>query len=174
VAKVSRRRLVKAAVASAILGGVASIIGVVRQSGYAPPPAPLASLSPAEYATVQHLARRVCAADAPGVVTPDETDVAGFVDAYIAKMPRRLKRDLLRFLAFIEQVAPPLTGRSSRFTRLAPEGQDAVLASLEAHSSDLLRGGFDGLKALLFMGYYRDARTWGVIGYDGPLLGRSP
>ena len=72
------------------------------------------------------------------------------------------------------QVAPPLTGRGSRFTRLPPEDQDKVLGSLEAHPSELLRGGFDGVKALLFMGYYRDARTWSVIGYDGPLLGRSP
>jgi hypothetical protein len=37
-----------------------------------------------------------------------------------------------------------------------------------------MRGGFEGLKALLFMGYYRDARTWRVIGYDGPRVEARP
>ena len=46
------------------------------------------------------------------------------------------------------------------------------LAALEASSQDLLRGGFTGLKSLVFMGYYRDARTWKVLAYDGPLVGR--
>ena len=49
-----------------------------------------------------------------------------------------------------------------------------MLAAIEASSSDLLRAGFDGLKSLVFMGYYRDARTWGILGYDGPLVGRPP
>ncbi|MBL8609283.1 MAG: hypothetical protein JNL38_18280 [Myxococcales bacterium] len=37
---------------------------------------------------------------------------------------------------------------------------------------DLLRGGFAGLKSLIFMGYYRDPRTWAILGYDGPRVGR--
>jgi hypothetical protein len=63
-------------------------------------------------------------------------------------------------------------GFASRFTRLGPADQDTVLASLEASSIDLLRAGFDGLKALVLMGFYRDARAWSVVGYDGPLVGR--
>jgi hypothetical protein len=47
-----------------------------------------------------------------------------------------------------------------------------VLASLEASSSDLLRAGFDGLKSLVFFGYYRDPRAWRLLGYDGPLVRR--
>ena len=60
-----------------------------------------------------------------------------------------------------------------RFTRLSASDQDRVLTSLQAHPSELLRGGFDGVKALVFMGYYRDPRTWSLVGYDGPLLGRG-
>ena len=47
-----------------------------------------------------------------------------------------------------------------------------MLASVEASRHDLLRAGFDGLKSLVFIGYYRDVRTWSVVGYDGPLVGR--
>jgi hypothetical protein len=87
-------------------------------------------------------------------------------------MPERLRRDLGRFLAYLEHVAPLAAGHSSRFTRLGPEAQDAVLASIEASRHDLLRAGFDGLKSLVFIGYYRDVRTWSLVGYDGPLVGR--
>src|SRR4051794_17849399 len=99
--KTSRRRLLKAAVASAVLASAGSLVALVR-SRYEVS-ANLVGLSPSEYVVVAHLARRVCAADAPGVVTPDDTDVAGFVDAYTAKMPKKLRRDLGRFLVFVEQ-----------------------------------------------------------------------
>jgi hypothetical protein len=75
-------------------------------------------------------------------------------------------------MAYLEHVAPLAVGLVSRFTALSPAAQDRVLASLERSPYDLLRAGFDGLKALVFMGYYRDARTWGIVGYDGPLVRR--
>ena len=40
------------------------------------------------------------------------------------------------------------------------------------NGEDLLRGAFDGLKSLVFMGYYRDPRTWRILGYDGPRVNR--
>jgi hypothetical protein len=69
-------------------------------------------------------------------------------------------------------MAPLGAGFASRFTRLPPESQDRVLAGLESSSVDLLRGAFDGLKSLVFMGYYRDPRTWAILRYDGPLVNR--
>jgi hypothetical protein len=161
--------MMKAAIASGAIAALGGAVALVRSRGYAGGPA-LASLEPWQYAVVQHLARRVCAADAPDVVTPDEADVAGFVDGYVATMPSKLRRDLMRFLLFVEQLAPIGAGMATRYTRLAPEEQDRVLASLEASTSDLLRGGFDAVKALLFMGYYRDPRTWSILGYEGPLV----
>src|SRR5262249_4598583 len=134
----------------------------------------LVALEPWQFVLVQHLARRVCAPDdVRGVVSPDDVDVAGFVDAYLLGLAPKLRRDLLRFFAYIEQLAQGSGGLGSRFTHLPPEDQDRVLASLESSSSELLRGGFAGAKALLFMGYYRDPRTWTILGYDGPLIGRA-
>jgi hypothetical protein len=169
--------VLKAAIAFGALGVVGSAVAIVRSRGYEVPDAvrdELVGLDGWQYVVVQHLARRVCAADRPGVVTPDEADVAGFVDAYVAQMPARMRRDLGRFLAVIEQLAPAGLRLASRFTRLGPGEQDRVLASLESHSSDLMRGGFEGLKALLFMGYYRDPRTWSLLGYDGPRVASGP
>lgn len=170
-----RRRLLKAAVAGALLAG-AGAAAFVRTRGYAVPAGrTLAWMSPWQFVVFQHAARRIAAPDRPddaSIPSADDLDVAGFADGWIARMPAAVRRDLGRFLAYLEHLAPVGSGYASRFTRLGPAEQDRVLAGLEASSSDQLRAGFEGLKSLAFMGYYRDARTWSVIGYDGPLVGR--
>ena len=128
-----------------------------------------------QWAVVEHAARRITAPDEPGdsrIPTADDVDVAGFADAWVGRMNARVARDFGRFLAYLEHVAPLGCGFASRFTRLAPAAQDHVLASVQDSRSDLLRAGFEGLKALVFFGYYRDSRTWTILGYDGPLVGR--
>jgi hypothetical protein len=173
-AQFSRRRFVKAAAVGGAVAVVIAMVGLVRRSGYdleAGARARLTTLEPWQYIVVRDLARRVCAPDRPGVVGADEADVAGFVDGYVARLPKRVRRDLTRFLGFVEHLSPVLIGLGSRFTRLRAEDQDRVLGALETSGSPLLRGGFEGLKALLFMGYYRDPRTWSVMGYEGPLRG---
>ncbi len=174
----SRRRFLKGAAVGGILLAGGSVVALIRTRGYEVSPeaaAKLRSLAPWQLVFVQHAARRICAPDREGdasIPSADDTDVAGFVDTYTARMPPSLRRDLFRFFAYVEHLAPLGVGLASRFTRLSSEEQDRVLASLEASSSDLLRGGWEGLKSLVFMGYYRDARTWKILGYDGPLVGR--
>jgi hypothetical protein len=149
---------------------------LVRVRGYAVPAGrTLVGLSAWQFVVIQHAARRIVAPDRPGdrtIPTADDTDVAGFVDAWIARMPATVRRDLGRFLGYLEHLAPVAVSEASRFSRLAPEAQDRVLAGVEASSSDQLRAGFEGLKALVLMGYYRDPRTWSIVGYDGPMVGR--
>jgi hypothetical protein len=159
-----------------LLGGAA--IAAVRTRGYSPPPGrKLIMTAPWEYAVVQHAARRIAAPDREAdasIPTADELDVAGFVDRWLERMPERARRDLGRFLAYLEHIAPLRLGFASRFTRLAPLDQDRVLSSVEESASDLLRAGFDGVKSLVFLGYYSAPSTWGILGYDGPLVGRPP
>jgi hypothetical protein len=173
---VTRRRVLGLLVAGLVAGGAA--LAVVRTGGYAvPADRRLEALEPWQFVVVQHAARRVVAADRPddpSIPTADEVDVASFVDEWVARLPERMRRDLGRFLAYLEHLAPVFAGHASRFTRLAPAAQDEVLASLEASPNDLLRAGFDGLRSLVFLGYYRDARTWHILAYDGPLVNRPP
>jgi hypothetical protein len=159
-------------VAVAVAVGAAA---AVRTGGYTVPAeigARLRALSAGQSVLVTHLARRICAPDDGRAPSADEVDVAGFVDDYVAEMAAPMRRDLLRFFGAIEHVLPLGLGSRRRFTDLAPADQDRVLASLEESSVDLLRGGFAGLKSLIFMGYYRDPRTWAILGYDGPRVGR--
>jgi hypothetical protein len=174
-ARPSRRRVLQAGVAAAlVLGG--SAVAFVRTRGYdLPADRALQAFAPWQFIVVQHAARRIAAPDRsgdPSIPGADLLDVAGFVDAWVARMDARVRRDLRRFLAYLEHLAPVAAGHRSRFTRLSPSAQDEVLASVESSSTDLLRAGFDGLRSLVFMGYYRDPRTWSLVGYDGPLIHR--
>jgi hypothetical protein len=87
-------------------------------------------------------------------------------------MPPGLRDDVGGLLGVVEHLAPLRAGHRRRFTNLGPEAQDAALAWLE-RAGGLFAGAFDGLRALVFMGYYRDARTWAQLGYDGPTLPRG-
>ncbi|MDP9151453.1 MAG: gluconate 2-dehydrogenase subunit 3 family protein [Myxococcota bacterium] len=173
--KLSRRALLEAGAVGLVLGGAA--VATLRTRGYTLPASrTLSALAPWQFVVVQHAARRIVAPDRQDAAIPgaDDLDVAGFVDGWVSRLPQRMRRDLGRFLAYVEHVAPLGARFASRFTRLAASGQDEVLWSLASSSSDLLRAGFDGLRSLVFLGYYRDARTWKAIGYDGPLVGRPP
>jgi hypothetical protein len=172
-----RRRFVRASVAGTVLLAIGGAVAFVRTRGYEVAPDrldKLFALSPWQLVVLEHAARRITAPDEAGAPTSDDVDVAGFCDATLARMPAATRRDLERFLAYVEHLAPIRAGFASRFTRLSAAEQDRVLEHIERGDDALLREGFAGLKALVFMGYYRDPRTWKILGYDGPLIGRPP
>ena len=173
--RISRRRAL--GIAGGALLALAAATALVRTRGYDLPQervAKLQAFSPWHLIVVAAVARRIAAPDVEdgSVPSTDDVDVAGFIDGYVARMAEPLRRDLLRLLGFVEHVAPLMTRHASRFTRLGAQEQDRVLAWMESNDRDLLRGAFDALKSLVFMGYYRDVRTWKVIGYLGPFVGR--
>jgi len=176
--KPTRRKVLEATLAASLLLTAGSTLALLRAGGYDLSPdraKKLAALSPWQFVFVTHVARRIAAPDRPDdltIPTTDEVDVAGFIDAYVARMPAAQRRDLLRAFVYIEHIAPLRLGLAGRFTRLSQADQDRVLAALESSGQNLLRGAFDGLKSLVFMGYYRDPRTWKILGYEGPLVHR--
>ena len=169
--KVGRRKLTLAA--ASVLLGLGAVVGAVRTSGYPDPPKKLLALAPWQYVVVTVVARRIAAPDGPDAPSTDDVDVAGFVDGYIANMPPKLREDIGALLGVVEHVAPLRAGFRRRFSNLGPAEQDTTLAWLE-RADGLLAGAFEGLKALIFMGYYRAPQTWALLGYEGPTLGREP
>lgn len=178
-AGMNRRSFVRAGLAWAALGAT-GLAAVLRTSGYDRSDRRLGSLralSGWQLAVVDALADRLCAADvpydAPGAPpTPREAEVALFVDAFVAEAAPAVRRDLLAAFGALEHAFPALVGEVHRFTALSAQRQDAVLAAMESSSIELLAGAFHGLKSLVMMGYYRDPRTWGLLGYDGPMVAR--
>ena len=45
-----------------------------------------------------------------------------------------------------------------------------MLRGLESSWLDELRAGFQALKSLVMMGYYRDPRTFAILEYGGPFV----
>lgn len=165
----SRRRFLRAGLIGAVMLGGAAFVG--RQlSGYRVDEAirrRLRVLSPKEYLVLQAVALRVLAPDGADAPSADQIEVALAVDAYLAKLPREVTSDVRALLQLVEHGA--IFG-GARFTRLSPAQQDATLAGWQRSSLTVRRRGFQALRTLAFLGYWRDDRTWPLIGYSGPML----
>jgi hypothetical protein len=151
------------AVAGALACG--ATVAWVRARGYVVSAAvatQLRALSPWHYVVVEAMGRRI--------VSPASVEVGLFVDRYLADAPRDDRRDLLRFIGYLEHVAPLAVGHGARFTALAPEVQDRVLQGLEASDYSMLRAGFQALKSLALMACYRRDESWEELGYPGPAV----
>jgi hypothetical protein len=112
-------------------------------------------------------------------VTPEVADLDGdgrarmtaIVDTALMDRNATMRKQFGTFLGVI-RVAPLLRyGRT--FGGLDPVRRHAVLAWLQDCPVGLLRQGFWGLKALVFMGYYGQPEHWGEIGYAPSFDGRE-
>jgi hypothetical protein len=173
-----RRRWIRSVVVSVAAAAAGGVVALVRTGGYQLEPAVarrLTSLAAWEYLVVRDVARRIAASDRPDdpdVVSPDEAGVVEFIDGYLAGMTRPMRRDLTTLFRYVEHVAPLSCRFAHRFTALSPADQDRVLEAMAESRIDDLRAGFEGMKSLVMMGYYRDARTWKMLGYKGPFVDR--
>jgi hypothetical protein len=171
---VTRRKWLGSLLIGGALAAVGGAVAMVRTSSYEAPSSSVASLrvlAPWQFVVVRAVARRMVAADRDdGVLSPDDAAVAEFIDGYLVEMHPSLRRDFLRLLGYTEHLAPLASGHLRRFTELAPHDQDDVLGELESSHFDQLRAGFQALKSIIVMGYYRDPRTFAILGYGGPFV----
>jgi hypothetical protein len=170
----SRRRFLRAGLVGGALLAGAAVIGR-SLSGYHLDEATarrLRALSPKEYLILQAVARRVLAPDAPDAPSADAVDVAMGADAYLAKLPPPVVREVRALLQLVEHGSALFQLRGTRFSRMSPAAQDATLADWQRSSLTVRRRGFQALRTLAFLGYWRDDRTWPLIGYTGPMLPR--
>ena len=168
----SRRGFLRAGIAGGLLLGGAAVVGR-SLSGYrldAATASRLRALSPKEYLVMQAVARRVVAADGDDAPGADAVDVAGAVDVYVAKLPAAVQKDVRALLQLVEHGSALFRGHVTRFTHMTPAEQDATLADWQRSSLTVRRRGFQALRTLAFLGYWRDDRTWPLIGYSGPML----
>ena len=102
--------------------------------------------------------------------TGAEVDAAGAFRRYVAKLPVRTQLEAHGLLRAIEVGALATTG--TRFTVHDRTGRQAFLEGLldGAFPQRLLA---NGLKQVCAMSYWQHPRTWAVLAYDGPLVGRS-
>jgi hypothetical protein len=110
----------------------------------------------------------------PEVADLDDENRAGMtaiVDRALFDRDASVRKQLGTFLSVI-RLAPALRyGRT--FAGLDRARREAVLRWFESCPIALLRQGFWGLKALVFMGYYGRTDAWAEIGYAPDFDGRD-
>ncbi len=111
------------------------------------------------------------------VLEADALDEAGWLRAEdivceaLATKPASMVRQLLLFIRLANWLALVPYGRP--FTRLGPASRRAHLTRLENAPVLLIRRGFWGLRTLVFMGYYGQARVREELGYRASAGGWS-
>ncbi len=126
--------------------------------------------SPFEYAVVTRVADRIVPGGY-GLPDPGSLGVARQADGVLALLDPSLEADFHQLLTLFDRV-PILAGRLGSFLTQGPRGADAYLAAWENSPFELLRHGFQGLRRLAAAVYYADPRTWAILHYAGPWVGR--
>lgn len=166
---IARRTFLRSTLVAAALLGGAAVIGR-HLGGYPAPPRRLRVLSAKEFFILCAALDRLLAADRPDAPRPEQTGAALFIDGYLAKLDVGLQRDLRALLQLLEHGSGLFRLSTARFSHMSAAERDAVLADWESSRLSVRRRGLHALRALAFLGYYRDERTWPMIGYTGPSL----
>jgi hypothetical protein len=109
----------------------------------------------------------------PEMVELDSEGLGRFlniVDEALASRPAEVRGQFATFLGILRWTPVLRFGRT--FEKLGTDQRDAVLRWFEGCPVGLLRVGFWGLKAMVFMGYYGQPETNQLIGYTPKFDGR--
>lgn len=171
---VSRRRFLRVGIAGGLVLGAGGIFAW-QTSGYDVPDSVrrrLRYLSPKEYRVVEAAAEQLVRTTDAAFPPPGEVETALTFDALLEGLEPFDRRDVGRLLQLLEHALPTWAGQPGRFTRLASEERDAVLEAMRTSERELIRAGFEGLKSLVVLAYFRHERTWPALEYAGPIVAR--
>jgi hypothetical protein len=170
----SRRRLLRTGLLGGALLGLAGVIGR-SVTGYELPAGVVAprTLSNKELIVLAAIVSRIVAPDGADAPPADGFALASWLDGYLGGMDTALLADLRALLHFVEHGGPLFRGRATRFSRMSGVEQDATLDAFADSPLALRRQGLQALRALGFLAYYRDDRTFAMLGYPGPMVQRT-
>lgn len=173
----SRRSLLRKGLWGApilLAGGALATVGAALRPGASAPtsPRPLLAFSPYEYAIFAAVAERLVPGGGASSEWPSATalDVAGKVDALIARLHPQTVKELRHLLHIFENGATGLltVGSSRPFTRSSAEQQDARLDAWRGSRLLVLRSGYQAMKRLANAAYYSSPDIYARVGYPGP------
>ena len=95
----------------------------------------------------------------------------GIIDKALLDRPPEVRQQFATFLGLVRWA--PVFRYGSPLEKLRCEKQDSVLRWFEDCPVGLLRKGFWGLKAMVFMGYYGQPETNELVGYAPDFDGRA-
>src|SRR5215472_9423984 len=170
-ATLSRRSVIK----RGLLGGALLAAGgagflALRGGAEVPlPPDGLLVFSPAQYAVLDAVARRMVRPRS-GWATVDQIAVARAADRIAARTEPSAQKELRQLLGLFENGLAGFLfgGRTRPFTRLDGAEQDRVLAEWRDSRIAVRRTGFTALRTLVLAAYYQSPTIWPAVGYGGP------
>jgi hypothetical protein len=170
----SRRRFLRNTLVGGALLGTAAIVGR-HLSGYhldAAIAGRLRALSPKEYLILDAIVNRMLAPDRSDAPTASSVGATLFIDDYLTRLDDGMRSDLRALLHLVEHGSGLFRFGLSRFTHMRAGEQDATLEDWAQSRLAVRRQGFQALKTLAMLGYWRADSTWPLIGYTGPMLPR--
>jgi hypothetical protein len=171
----SRRRLLRTGLFGGALLALAAVVGRSLTGYELPPGAPRPrTLSGKELIVLSAIVARIVAPDGPDAPAADGMRLAVWLDGYLAGLDPALLRDVRALLHFVEHGGPLFRLRGTRFSRMDAAEQDRTLAAFADSPLALRRQGLQALRALAFLAYYREDRTFAMLGYPGPMVKRTP
>jgi hypothetical protein len=127
-------------------------------------------LSPSNHRTIRALADTLLPSIADGDPRGGDVVPDALAD-FLGHMDPKKRRTLGMVITIFDLAAIPLHGR--RFVALSPEARARYVEGWMRSSLAPRRAIYRSLKVLCGFLYYQDARSWGLIGYDGPLVARE-
>lgn len=149
------------------LGGVGLAL---RPGASTPVPDGLRVLDARRYATVWHLAERMC----PGggaFPAASALGVAAAIDAQLERMPTGDVAELVQALDLLENALTGLLlggGRTAAFSASAPAAQERTLNAWRTSRLQVLRGAYKAWHGLVSAAYYGNPAVYPAVGYPGP------
>ena len=106
-------------------------------------------------------------------IVPDaDENTLSHMEGMLTNRREEIRKKFTLFLKVIRILGFLKTGRA--FERLAPEKRARLLRSFEYSRLSLFRRGFWGLRSLVMLAFYTDARNAKKIGFSGPTLKSPP
>ena len=170
----TRRSFLRVGLAGGALLTLSAIVGRSLTGYSLPPGTPRPrTLSEKELLVLAAAVARLVAPDGPDAPPADPLALALWLDGHLATMDAAIVADVRALLHFVEHGGPLFRLRATRFTRMGAAEQDATLDAFADSPLALRRQGLQGLRALAFLAYYRDDRTFALLGYPGPMIART-
>ena len=130
--------------------------------------------APAEREVLTQVVERMVETGEPAAPAVRDTGAIDAIDALCLSLDPGVTAPLPALLRVVEWGPLLFDGRLARFTSLGAADQDTALASWMQSRFAWRRAAFLALRNLALLGYWSQDATWPLIGYQGPLIGRSP
>jgi hypothetical protein len=169
-ARPTRRRAV--AIGLAVLGVGAALGGLAVWPRVPTPERPgVRHLDGAELALFEAFAGALMPVDGTGLAQLTQLPFVENLDRAVGRLTPALRKELKQAVGLFDLGAVVIGAHGTRFLNLTREDQAEYLDRW-ARGNALQRQVFGALKQVACVAYWADARSWGPLGYDGPVTAR--